>query len=577
MSELNNPGNPLFEGPTDPISGMGKIFSPGTDPISGMAKIETPGTDPVSGMAKIFSPGTDPVSGLPPVKPPNPNYVPAVQSTGRGVRNTIIIVCIIIVLLIGGGFVIESAQPGAPSGGATVTLQPGVIQRQHQIQVYISAKEQLTTSGSALCAADSTQGTLEERLVGGGYTSDDDHGITLNAQSSYPGGNNGNWYGNFLPQAQGHYATVIAVCLREPSAFFSGLQSFDTVQSLPKQAAHDDKHPASAVAVAACPMGEAILGGGYESEYSGGGVYSIDASYPAYVNGVGEWNVAFHVDPANGLQRVQLTAYAVCSKGLTTLLEHKAIAGIASGKNPYTQDSMTCARGTLLTGGYQITAPSSLVAVGDDSPLNDMTRTPASGDFVQHWYVEASSSGWQAGVSPGDLWVTCLDASTSTTPEASAAPTVTAPAPLPTSTPRPRPTATPTPRAKPTNTPVPSCQSIVTGSGAMNVDNTYLNVDSSTGIGHNQLVAQAYWNPAAGAISPVNGAALADLGTIGSGGYSGLTCAQLKSASYIARLVPVTNGEVFLVKTPGGHLARVLITLTPGNANPTLTWETYQP
>ena len=296
---MNEPGSPLFEGPTDPVSGMDKVVTPGTDPVSGMDKVVTPGTDPVSGMDKVVTPGTDPVSGmdkiempatdpvsgLPTVKPPNPNFLPAIQRTGRGVRNTIIIVCIIAVALIGGGFVFLSTQPGA-AGSNTIGGQPGVVQWQHQIQVYTSAKEQMTTSGNAFCAADGSHGALDERLVGGGFTADDDHGNLVEAQSAYPHGS-GDWYGNFLPQAQGHTATVIAVCLRKPAAFFNGLQSFDTAQSHPMDASHNDGAQTSAVAVAACPAGEAILGGGYLSAYSGGGVYSIDASYPAYANGVG--------------------------------------------------------------------------------------------------------------------------------------------------------------------------------------------------------------------------------------------------------------------------------------------------
>lgn len=111
----------------------------------------------------------------------------------------------------------------------------------------------------------------------------------------------------------------------------------------------------------------------------------------------------------------------------------------------------------------------------------------------------------------------------------------------------------------------------------MNVDNSYLNVDTATGIGHTLTGAQAHWDPASGTIVPVNGATLSNKGAIGSGGYNSLTCVQLKSASYTAPSVPVTNGEVFLVKTSGGHLAKVLITLTPGNPSPTLTWQTYQP
>ncbi len=484
-------------------------------------------------------------------------------------RNTIIIVCIIAVALIGGGFVFLSSQPGA-TGSNTIPVTPGVIQRQRQIQVYKSAKEQMTTSGNAFCAADGSQGALDERLVGGGFTADDDHGNLVAAQSAYPHGS-GDWYGNFLPQNQGHTATVIAACLRKPAAFFNGLPSFDSVQSHPMNASHNDGAQTSAVAVAACPAGEAILGGGYLSAYSGGGVYSIDASYPAYANGVGEWNVAFHVDPTNGLQRVQVTAYAICAKGLTTHLEHKAIAGIATRKNPYTQDSLTCASGELLTGGYQITASPSLVGVSDDSPLNDITRSEANGSVVQNWYVAVASSGWQAHVSPGQIWVTCLDAPGSATPTTQ--PTATAHAPRPTSTPKPRPTATPRPR--PTNTPVASCVSLYSGTGTMTVDNTYLNVDSSTGIGHILSGAQAQWDTST-TITPVNGAAFANLGKIGASGFNGVTCAKLKSASYTASKITVASDEVFLVRTATGQYAKVLITLTPGTPSLTLTWKTYK-
>lgn len=609
MSEPINPSNLPFEGPTDPISQLtngnpgavnpgpvnapgghvsanpGPIQNPsnfaGVNPGPVQMKWRTPGTDPTSGLEKIVTPGTDPLSqvALNPQPLPPTNLTPSAiggngagsGSLNRGVRNTIIVVCIIGVLLIGGGFVLQSALPG--TGGFTVTFQPGVVQRQRQIQVSSTAKEHMTTSGSAQCATGSSLGALEERLVGGGFTADDDHGSVLNSESSYPKGNNDNWFADFAPQKQGHYATVIAICLREPASFFSSLQSFDTVQSSPSQAAADDKHPPAAVAVAACPSGEAILGGGYSSGLFGSGVYSIDASYPVDANGIGEWKVAFHV---TGLQRVQLTAYAICSNGLTTHLEHKAIAGIGTRKNPYTQDSMTCASGTLLTGGYQITAPPSLVGVGDNSPLDDKTRTPASGDFVQHWYLEAESSGWQAKVSPGELWVTCLDTPISATPGATASAASTSILARPTNTPIvTRPTSTPRPRA--TATPTPTCRSIVSGNGTMNVDNSYLNVDIAAGIGHTLTGTQAHWDPASGTLVSVNGAAFSDKGTIGSSGYSGLTCTQLKSTSYTAHSVPVTSGEVFLVKTPGGHLAKVLITLTPGNPSPTLTWQTYQP
>ncbi len=592
MSEFNSPGNPGAANP-GPIQNPGAVNpgpvqdkwrAPGTDQLAGQAKMTPSGTDPVGGQAKMTPSSTDPLSqvALNPQPLPPTNLSPSSGGgkggrnpgpIGRGVRNTIIVVCLVGIVLVGGGFVVESARTG--TGGATVTFQPGVVQWQHQFPVSSTAKEQMTTSGSAHCASASSLGVLQERLVGGGYTSDDDHGSTLLPQISYPSGND-NWNADFVPQTQGHYATAVAVCLRQPATFFSGLQSFDTVQSSPKLAAADDKHPIAATAVAACPQGESILGGGYMSQHSGSSVFSIDASYPVDANGVAGWSVAFHVE---GIRIVQLSAYAICSRDLTTHLEHKAIVGIATRKNPFTRDSMTCASGTLLTGGYQITAAPSLVGIGNDSPLDDSSRTPASGAFVHQWYVEAESSGWQAGVSPGELWVTCLDAQNSATPQPTSptSPTSqpTSPVVQPTSTPRARPTATPI--SRPTATPVPACQSILTGGGSMTVDNSYLNVESATGIGHTLTGAQAHWDPASGTIVPVNGAALADQGTIGSTGFSGLTCAQLKSASYTASSVPVADGVVFLVKTPDGRLAKVLIALAPGSLAPALRWETYQP
>lgn len=110
----------------------------------------------------------------------------------------------------------------------------------------------------------------------------------------------------------------------------------------------------------------------------------------------------------------------------------------------------------------------------------------------------------------------------------------------------------------------------------MNVDMSYLNVDSST-IGINPSGAQAKWDTVS-AILPVNVVGLADMGVMSSTNFNNLTCAKLESASYNVQKILVTDGEVFLVKTPGGHFAKVRITLmTPGALVPTLTWKTYKP
>jgi hypothetical protein len=586
MSEPNEPLNPLmkqFGSPTDPTSQLAKPWIPGTDPTSQLMKGEIPSTDLTSQLMKGEAPGTDPTSqlmkpwlpGADPLSPvalnPQPlppvSFRPAIAGGNRMLRtavNVVGIVCIIAVLAVG-GLALQSqwAQSASNSGGP----QPGVIQDQNQFHVYQSPQEN-HASGVAHCAADTPQTTLLERLIGGGFTADDEHGRIVEDQSSYPNGGSGGdtWGGVFVPQAQGLTATMVAICLREPRAFFYGRSAFDTVQSQPVAAAHDDKYPDHAVAVAACPTGEAILGGGYSSEYSGGGVYSIDASYPSYVNGAGEWSVAFHVDPSNGLQRVRLAAYAICASGLKTHLEHQKLAAPLVKYEQYTQDSMTCASGALLTGGYQITTPTlTMVGIGDDSPLSDSTRTPASGDFVQQWYVEAASSGWQIGVSPGAAWVVCLDQS-GAKPQATTAP-------QPTNTPVPRATPTAKPKSHPTNTPI-SCPILLTGSGDMNADYYNLNVEDPAGIEIDPTTAQVQYPPASNDLTALNGALFVDEGAVGSGGYSGFTCAQLKSAHYSATSVPANNNEVFFVKVADGHLAKVLVTVTSGSF-PSFTWTTY--
>jgi len=171
------------------------------------------------------------------------------------------------------------------------------------------------------------------------------------------------------------------------------------------------------------------------------------------------------------------------------------------------------------------------------------------------------------------------------TTQPNATPTPTSPptgGPTPTPTPvsHPQPTATPTPRSQPTptNTPAPSCNPVVSGTGTMNVDNVYLNVDSGgspTNPGHLPAGTHVQWSPAAGSMAPINGALLSDRGPIGLAGYNALTCAQIKGAAYGAASVPAVDNEVFLVKTAGGHYAKVLVKILPGTLGPNLQWQTY--
>jgi hypothetical protein len=152
--------------------------------------------------------------------------------------------------------------------------------------------------------------------------------------------------------------------------------------------------------------------------------------------------------------------------------------------------------------------------------------------------------------------------------------------PTPTTNPTggPTPTPTPRPRPTPTNTPAPTCTLLLSGTGTMNVDKIYLDVDSggsATNPGNLSAGADVQWSPSAGVMQPINGALLADAGKIGAGGFNGLTCAQLKGAKYGGGSVPAADTEVFLVKSAVGHYAKVLVSVIPGALGPALRWQTY--
>jgi hypothetical protein len=156
-------------------------------------------------------------------------------------------------------------------------------------------------------------------------------------------------------------------------------------------------------------------------------------------------------------------------------------------------------------------------------------------------------------------------------------PPTTPPTPTPTQPPTGRPTPTPTPRPTPTDTPAPQCQVVVQGSANnVNVDLSDINLDgsgpatqpnASSHIRYSQL-------PAGGSIfSPVNGATLHDVG-IGAD-FGALDCARLRGFSYSgASTAPYSTGEVFVVKTPGGHYAKVQIAAGVGGP-PQVQWVTY--
>jgi len=169
------------------------------------------------------------------------------------------------------------------------------------------------------------------------------------------------------------------------------------------------------------------------------------------------------------------------------------------------------------------------------------------------------------------------------------APTATSPAAAPTASPQAapttttasvvQPTATPNTAAQPSATPSPACQVFKQGSASnINVDLSDINLDTAGPATTPTRSSHIRYSrsPTSGSyvFSPVNGAAISDWGT--SASYRALGCAQPTGQSYDSVAVPFANGEVFTVKTPGGHYAKVHITIVVG-APATIQWVTYLP
>ncbi len=125
---------------------------------------------------------------------------------------------------------------------------------------------------------------------------------------------------------------------------------------------------------------------------------------------------------------------------------------------------------------------------------------------------------------------TCSSTTTQPTPTATAlGGDVSSPSPKPTTVVHPTATPKPTAVGQPTNTPPGQCSPLINGSGPMNVDDSYLDVETATGIGHLPAGADVQWNPAANTMQSVGGATLADKGVIAAAGYASLKLSPVSS------------------------------------------------
>jgi hypothetical protein len=517
----------------------------------------------------------------------------------RGLLSAIIVVCLI--GLIGGG--VALVPQFFLSAGSQLT--PGVIaweglggnpgggagNGQRGPDVRASCKK--TSSGGNKKEPSKSSG-LEEHLIGGGFDaqsgSDPSVAVPDNSASRW------DWR---LHLAGGRW-TSYAICLREPSAFFSSAHALDYISG---PVEHFGSDAYQVTSEANCPSGEGILGGGYYALGGGtGGAQSdasslpVSSSYPIVDGSGARWHV--RVDQLSHSSSATLQAFAICSGTMTTHLEHTSMTVTAvesaAGHPPFSGTGVaSCASGTLLSGGFEVTQgkdDSGLeVDIETNAPGKSLTGNKATGDTFTDWATTLNGVSHLANATSvtGETWVVCWDVSAQSpaTETAQSTPAI-QPTPTtqvgPTATPagvsQPTPTATPVAQPTPTNTPAPQCQVVGRGSASnVNVDLSDINLDGAGPATQPNAVSHIRYSqtPVGGAIfSPVNASTLHDVG-IGAD-YNTLDCARLRGFTDYsgASTAPDTPGEVFAVKTAGGHYAKVEIAAMPGGPTQ-VQWTTY--
>jgi len=417
---------------------------------------------------------------------------------------------------------------------------------------------------------------------------------------------------------------VIAHAICTPSPILTQISSGTQAYSGDEGEATYDSGPWK---IATCPPNTTLLGGGFQIDPVYAGIAPLPIiSMPYFGGPLNGIPLGWKVRAQGSDDDAAVTAYAVCTKipvynikllGLQNVYTKPktgvGVAPILYKSNEYTftgTGAAPCLFGSVMTSaGFII--PKSQQDAQDQYVTNGFQGTTHLQTFFVD-YTGKSAGEWQMRYTiydpqwqtfntgkfvPSKLSYTSFGAylqpvCVEVYPEGSSPPTATATSPSTPTPPTPTPTLTPPTLTPPTLTPTPTppgqgqptptntvpsgpqCTQLVGGTGSMNADNTYLDVESATGIGPQSQGADVQWSPSASTMQPLSGAQLADTGTIGVNGFNTLTCAQIKGATYGGGSAPVADGEVFLIKTAAGRYAKVLVSLVAGNPNPALRWVT---
>jgi hypothetical protein len=404
---------------------------------------------------------------------------------------------------------------------------------------------------------------FEQRLIGGGYTLSRSQ-LPLTARPVVASSSKHittSWAITFAPKGSAAQLTNYAICLREPTSFFSGAAvqyEPSTLKTL--------LHPGPLPIKAACPAGTAVLGGGYVLQpYQQGEAQppTMDSSFP-YADGSGMgWEIV--PNSVNGFDKAQ--AWAVCSGALHTHLESASVPNVG-----VFQQAISCSQGTLLGGGFDLLQPRgvnyfSTDYARQDSPGQTLKQNATQGDTFADWRVVGELNGVGSHYT-ATLWAVCWDQN--------GQPPVTAPTVVPTAAPTVALTATPVPQ--PTKTPTPTCTVYHTFSRTLSSPPKYVNLDN--GEVASTPTGQLAWQVAPGIVAiyefaPVNSSGSSLAGPLTTP-YDSLTCAQLEGLTYTQKPIPDKNGEVFAVKLADGHYAKVQV-IHPVSGSVIINWTTFKP
>jgi hypothetical protein len=476
---------------------------------------------------------------------------------GRGLRNPVGIVLVVVLVLgllaLGIGTVVRLNQGSQP----VQLSSPGVY-----------AWEDSTAQGQSPAGVTTPcKGTLaagvEQQLIGGGYTLSRSQ-VPITARpvvaSSSARSATVDWATSFASTGNGAQLTNYAICLREPTSFFGGA-AVQYESSGMKTLAKPGPLPIKV----ACPAGTSVLGGGYVLQPLQAGEAqppTIDSSFP-YADGSGTgWEIVS--TSVNGFDKAQ--AWAVCTAALHTHLESASVPN-----DGVFQRTITCAKGTLLGGGFDLLQPRGVNSFStdyarQDSPGQTLHQDAIQGDTFSDWRVVGELNGVGSHYT-ATLWAVCWDQN--------GPPPVTAPTTAPTQVPTAAATASPAPQ--PTRTPIPSCSVVHSGSVQLSSSGSeYVNLD--TGKAPDASTdANIEWTPPGtipATFKAKNGALLS--GPL----LTDQTCPQLKTLTYVKTSILYSSSPMlFAVKLPDGHYAEVKATTIFGsNANYTrIVWTTYYP